>query len=77
MVSHFESIYKNRHIVELADNKKVEFIGGELVTDDDGVAKSIRALKSFGVDIREVDGEIAQEKKRKYKVVSGAKGTDN
>ena len=68
---HFES-KQNRLVLQLPNEKSVEFIGGTFVTDDNELANQIRATGMYGKSIFEVEGVIAQPKK-KYVIHSGAR----
>jgi hypothetical protein len=74
-VYHFES--KQDHLfLALPDGKNnVEFIGKTFITDDGKTAEQIRLTKSYGRSIFEVEGVIAQPKK-KFVVHSGARPAD-
>jgi len=79
MVHQFECDY-NKLVLQLPDKSgNVEFVGGVLVTDDDKVAEHIESLNSFKFgQIRRVTGDIKQIKdKKKFKVTSGARGTNS
>jgi hypothetical protein len=52
------------------------FVGGEFITDDDGIATDIEATNSFKTgEIQKVIGEI-KKASRKFVVTSGGRGTD-
>lgn len=81
MVHQFKCDY-NSLVLQLPNapdgsSRNVEFIGSVFVTDDDKIAEDIKATGMYkSGKIETVTGEIKQLKK-KYKVVSGGKGTDN
>ncbi|MBE3116684.1 hypothetical protein IMZ68_05705 [Candidatus Bathyarchaeota archaeon] len=80
MVHQYEHKDGLRVILQLPTVEKklrsVEFIGGELVTDDDTVAADIEATNSFKRgDIQKVVGEI-KKASRKFVTVSGGRGAD-
>jgi hypothetical protein len=70
-VFYFES--KHNHLfLELPSGKNVEFVGNTFVTDDESLANQIRSSGMYGKQVQEVEGVIAQPKK-KYVIHSGAR----
>ena len=68
---HFES-KSNRLVLQLPNGKNVEFTGNTFVTDDEELANQIRSTGMYGKSVFEVEGVIAQPKK-KYVIHSGAR----